>query len=279
METLYRIFVSSNKMDDSSRIVHVPATSRTGLWQFTLFLKWNWRHYSSGSLLPSSGPKRPRFDRRLGSVIFVVDTVVLRVGISPSTSFLQPTRIPRTAPYQTAFFNEPSGRCGCRPHTDGIVKQCNTPELWPPLWSSGQSSWLQNANGDVLCFLWGTNWIYICYVEESWPPLWSSGQSSWVQNEDELSFLWGTNWIYKCYVEDSRPPLWSSGQRSWLQNGDVLCFLWGTNRIYICSVEESSPPLWSSGYSSWLQNGDVLCFLWGTNWIYICYVEESRPPL
>jgi hypothetical protein len=36
---------------------------------------------------------------------------------------------------------------------------------WPPLWSSGQSSWLQN--GDVLCFLWGTNWIYICYVEES----------------------------------------------------------------------------------------------------------------
>jgi hypothetical protein len=29
----------------------------------------------------------------------------------------------------------------------------------PPLWSSGQSSWLHN--GDVLCFLWGTNWIYI----------------------------------------------------------------------------------------------------------------------
>jgi hypothetical protein len=28
------------------------------------------------------------------------------------------------------------------------------------LWSSCQGSWLQN--GDVLCFLWGTNWIYIC---------------------------------------------------------------------------------------------------------------------
>jgi hypothetical protein len=42
----------------------------------------------------------------------------------------------------------------------------------PPLWSSGQSSWLQN--GDVLHFLWGTNWIYICYVEESRPPLYSS---------------------------------------------------------------------------------------------------------
>jgi hypothetical protein len=48
-----------------------------------------------------------------------------------------------------------------------------------PLWSSGQSSWLHN--GDALCFLWGTNWIYICYVEESRPPLWSSGQSSWLQ--------------------------------------------------------------------------------------------------
>jgi hypothetical protein len=46
-------------------------------------------------------------------------------------------------------------------------------------WSSGQSYWLQN--GDVLCFLWGTNWIYICYVEESRPPLWSNGQSSWLQ--------------------------------------------------------------------------------------------------
>jgi hypothetical protein len=50
--------------------------------------------------------------------------------------------------------------------------------LGPTLWSSGQSSWLQN--GDVLWFLWGTNWIYICYVEECRPPLWSSGQSSWL---------------------------------------------------------------------------------------------------
>jgi hypothetical protein len=51
--------------------------------------------------------------------------------------------------------------------------------LWLPLCPSSQSSWLQN--GDVLCFLWGTNWIYICYVEESRPPLWSNGQSSWLQ--------------------------------------------------------------------------------------------------
>jgi hypothetical protein len=85
----------------------------------------------------------------------------------------------------------------------------------PPLRSSGQSSWLHN--GDVLCFLWGTKWIYVCYVEESRPPLWSSGQSSCLHNGDVLCFLWGTNWIYICYVEESRPPLWSSGQSSWLQ--------------------------------------------------------------
>jgi hypothetical protein len=45
-------------------------------------------------------------------------------------------------------------------------------------------SWIHSDrlhNGDVLCFLWGTNWIYICYIEESRPPLWSSGQSSWLQ--------------------------------------------------------------------------------------------------
>jgi hypothetical protein len=48
----------------------------------------------------------------------------------------------------------------------------------PPLWSSGQSSWLHN--GDVLCFQWGTNWIYVCYVEESRPLLWASSQSSWL---------------------------------------------------------------------------------------------------
>jgi hypothetical protein len=73
----------------------------------------------------------------------------------------------------------------------------------------------------------------------TWPPLWSTGQSSWLYNRDVLCFLWGTNWIYICYVEESRPPLWSSGQSSWLHNGDVLCFLWGTNWIYICYVEES----------------------------------------
>jgi hypothetical protein len=131
--------------------------------------------------------------------------------------------------------------------------------------------------------MWGTNWNYICYIEESRPSLWSSGQSSWLQNADVLCFLWGTNWIYVCCIEEGRPRLWSSGQSSWLQNGDVLCFLWSTNRIYeyICYVEERRPPLCSSGQSSWLQNRDVLCFLWDMNWIYVLvyYVEITRPPL
>jgi hypothetical protein len=121
----------------------------------------------------------------------------------------------------------------------------------PPLLSSGQSSWLHNGN--VSCFLWGENWIYIYYVEESRPPLWSSGQIALLQNGDVLCFLWGTNWINIYYVEENRPPLCSSGQSSWLQNRDVLCFLWSTNWINIYYVEESRPPLWSSGQSSWLQ--------------------------
>jgi hypothetical protein len=70
---------------------------------------------------------------------------------------------------------------------------------------------------DILCFLWGRHWVYICYVEESRPHLWSSGQNSWLQNGYILWYLWGTNWIYICYVEESRPPLWSSGHSSWLQ--------------------------------------------------------------
>jgi hypothetical protein len=61
--------------------------------------------------------------------------------------------------------------------SDKLIK--NLKYISISLWSSGQSSWLHN--GDVLCFLWGTNCIYICYVEESRSPLWSSGQSSWLQ--------------------------------------------------------------------------------------------------
>jgi hypothetical protein len=59
--------------------------------------------------------------------------------------------------------------------------------------------------------------LNICCVEESRRRLWSSGQSSWLQSGDLLCFLWDTNWIYICYVEESRRLLWCSGQSSWLQ--------------------------------------------------------------
>jgi hypothetical protein len=45
------------------------------------------------------------------------------------------------------------------------------------------------------------------YVGESIPPLWSSGQSSCLLNGDVLCFLYFTNLIYLCYVEESRPPM------------------------------------------------------------------------
>jgi hypothetical protein len=61
----------------------------------------------------------------------------------------------------------------CEVRTEFI---CHVEESWSPLWPSHQSSWL--LRGDVLCSLWGTNWMYICYVEKSIPLLWSSGQSS-----------------------------------------------------------------------------------------------------
>jgi hypothetical protein len=89
-----------------------------------------------------------------------------------------------------------------------------------------------------LCFLWGTNWIYICYVEESRPPLWSSGLSFWLLNGDALCLLWGTNWIYICYEEESRPPMWSSGQSSWLQIQRPGFNSWHNQKKKVVSLEQ-----------------------------------------
>jgi hypothetical protein len=94
-----------------------------------------------------------------------------------------------------------SPRLGSTPRlTDWLTVSCNvtlTLTDRPPLWSSGQSSRLQN--GEVLCFLWGTNWIYICYIEENRPPLWSSGQSSWLENGGVLfPVRYELNWYMLC---------------------------------------------------------------------------------
>jgi hypothetical protein len=129
--------------------------------------------------------------------------------------------------------------------------------MWPLLWSSGQSSWLQN--GAVLCFLWGTNWIYIC--------VWSSSQSSCLQNGAVLCFLWNTNWIYICVcglvvgVPGYRTELycvfcevrtefiyaWSSSQSYWLQNSAVLFSVRYELHLYMCGLVARVPGYRSRG--------------------------------
>jgi hypothetical protein len=74
------------------------------------------------------------------------------------------------------------------------------------------NSLADSGHGVIVLYIYFLNIIYL-----SRPPLWYSGQSSWLQNGDVLYFLWSKNWIYICCVEESRPPLWSSGQSSWLQ--------------------------------------------------------------
>jgi hypothetical protein len=46
---------------------------------------------------------------------------------------------------------------------------------------SGQDVRVPGYRTEMYCLLWGTNWIYIYYAEESGHPLWSSGQSSWLE--------------------------------------------------------------------------------------------------
>jgi hypothetical protein len=75
--------------------------------------------------------------------------------------------------------------------------------IGPLLWSSFQTGY---RNCTVLPVRYELN-LYTCYAEESRPPLWYSGQSSWLHNGDVLCFLSGTNWIYICSVEEIRPPL------------------------------------------------------------------------
>jgi hypothetical protein len=43
------------------------------------------------------------------------------------------------------------------------------------------------------CVYCGVRTEFICYVDESRPLLWSSGQSCWLHNGDVLCFLRGTN--------------------------------------------------------------------------------------
>jgi hypothetical protein len=90
------------------------------------------------------------------------------------------------------------------------------------MWSSGQSSWLQI--GDVLCFLWGTNWIYIHIMQKKVDRLCGlvvrvpgyRSEMYCVSCEIRTEFIYIYIYIYIYYAEESRPPLWSSGQSFWI---------------------------------------------------------------
>jgi hypothetical protein len=77
--------------------------------------------------------------------------------------------------------------------------------------------------------MWGTNWICICYVEESRPPLWSSGQSSWLQIQgsgfDSLRYqiFWevvGVEWGPLSLVSTIQELLGEKSSRSGLETRD-----------------------------------------------------------
>jgi hypothetical protein len=56
------------------------------------------------------------------------------------------------------------------------------------------------------CFLWCTNWIYICYVEESRPPLWSSSQE-FLATDPEFRVPFCRYYIFREVVGLARGPL------------------------------------------------------------------------
>jgi hypothetical protein len=80
--------------------------------------------------------------------------------------------------------------------------------------------------GDVMLFLWGTNWISFPFC---------SGDVIW--------FLWGTNWISFSFC--SGDIMWSLWGTNWISlsfcSGDTMWSLWGTNWISLsfCSVKTS----------------------------------------
>jgi hypothetical protein len=91
------------------------------------------------------------------------------------------------------------------------------------------------CSGDIMCFLWGTNWICVfcvvltiksyCFSKEHYPAGLCSG--------DIMCFLWGMNWIcvFRMVLTINRdwfPALTALTHWS-LSWGSVHCWLWGRN--------------------------------------------------
>jgi hypothetical protein len=114
------------------------------------------------------------------------------------------------------------------------------------------------CSGDVMWFLWGTNWISFSFC---------SGDVTW--------FLWGTNWISFSFCSDD--VTWFLWGTNWLSfsfcSGDVMWFLWGTNWVSFsfCS-DDVTWFLWGTNWISFsFCSGDVMWFLWGVNWISLSF--------
>jgi hypothetical protein len=75
------------------------------------------------------------------------------------------------------------------------------------IWFLWGTNWISLAfcSGDVMWFLWGTNWIYICYVEESRPPLWSSGQNSWLEIQRSGFYSWRYQMFWEVVALEQGP--------------------------------------------------------------------------
>jgi hypothetical protein len=130
-----------------------------------------------------------------------------------------------------------------KPLVNGYNKYCK------PVWSDGHSSWLQN--GDILCFLWGTNRIYICYGRKKVDRLCGlvvrvpgylkknsgSGLETRLYGRRDPS-SWPRGTLYPQNVELTSPTIGGRSVdivRSWTEATGYVClfvFLWNT-KFYI----------------------------------------------
>jgi hypothetical protein len=106
---------------------------------------------------------------------------------------------------------------------------------------------------------------FICYIDESGQPLWYSGQSPWLENGDVFCFLWGTNWIYLCYIEESRPPcknfIFVLHTHCWRVKYWKSTFSWGRKFVYYDS-KKNHGCLHAGELSQQRASALSLCHLW-----------------
>jgi hypothetical protein len=120
------------------------------------------------------------------------------------------------------------------------------------------------CSGDVMCFLWGTNWIYIyCILPTQ------------------------CIYVFRMIPTINSDYFPKQHQPAGLCSGDVMCFPWGANWIFIYCILPTQcvyvfrmiPTINSDCFlhqhqPAGLCSGDVMCFPWGANWIFIYYSDH-----